>query len=287
MQLTKYLKTAFLNRWNLLAFLGAAGFALLSRQADVALPLVLAVEAAYLGLVGTHPKFQRYVDAQSAKAARDEGLASVQRTLLQITRALPRESLERFEALRTRCEQLREIALAMKHPGEEKAGRPLEDMQLAGLDRLLWIYLRLLYTQFAIKRFLNKTSAEAIRGDIERLQERIAALPPDAESPQSARIRHTLEDNLETSRVRLENWTKARDNHQLVELEIDRLENKIQSLSELAVNRQEPEFISSQVDHVAAGMMDTERTMNELRFVTGLDKLDEEPPQFLTTANRP
>jgi hypothetical protein len=33
--------------------------------------------------------------------------------------------------------------------------------------------------------------------------------------------------------------------------------------------------------------MDTERTMNELRFVTGLDKLDEEPPQFLTTANRP
>ena len=287
MQLTKYLKTAFLNRWNLLAFLGAAGFALLSRQADVALPLVLAVEAAYLGLVGTHPKFQRYVDAQSAKAARDEGLASVQRTLLQITRALPRESLERFEALRTRCEQLREIALAMKHPGEEKAGRPLEDMQLAGLDRLLWIYLRLLYTQFAIKRFLNKTSAEAIRDDIERLQQRIAALPPDAESPQSARIRHTLEDNLETSRVRLENWTKARDNHQLVELEIDRLENKIQSLSELAVNRQEPEFISSQVDHVAAGMMDTERTMNELRFVTGLDKLDEEPPQFLTTANRP
>ncbi len=287
MQLTKYLKTAFLNRWNLLAFLGAAGFALVSGHWDVALPLVLAVEAAYLGLVGTHPKFQRYVDAQSAKAARDEGLASVQRTLLQITRALPRESLERFEALRTRCEQLREIALAMKHPGEEKAGRPLEDMQLAGLDRLLWIYLRLLYTQFAIKRFLNKTSAEAIRGDIERLQERIAALPPDAESPQSARIRHTLEDNLETSRVRLENWTKARDNHQLVELEIDRLENKIQSLSELAVNRQEPEFISSQVDHVAAGMMDTERTMNELRFVTGLDKLDEEPPQFLTTANRP
>ncbi len=72
-----------------------------------------------------------------------------------------------------------------------------------------------------------------------------------------------------------------------MELEIDRLENKIQSLSELAVNRQEPEFISSQVDHVAAGMMDTERTMNELHFVTGLDKLDQEPPQFLTTTTRP
>lgn len=281
MNLTKYLKTAFLNRWNLLAFLGGLGFALLSGRSDVAMPLVLAAEAGYLGLLGTHPKFQRYVDAQQAAIARAEGLASVERTLRQITRVLPRESLDRFEALRTRCDQLREIALAMKHPGAEKDDWPLEDLQLAGLDRLLWIYLRLLYTQFAIKRFLNKTSEQNIKSDIERLEQRIAALPARPGSPQSDRIRRTLEDNLATSRARLENWMKARDNHQLVELEIDRLENKIQSLSELAVNRQEPEFISSQVDHVASSMMETERTMNELRFVTGLDKLDEETPQFL------
>lgn len=279
----KYLKTAFLNKWNLLAFFGGLGFAMLSGRPDVVLPLVLAAEAGFLGLLGTHPKFQRYVDAQRAETARAEGLATVERTLRQITRVLPRESLDRFEALRSRCEQLRQIAVELKHAGAEKADRPLEDLQMAGLDRLLWIYLRLLYTQFAIKRFLNQTSEQAIKDDIERIQERIAGLPADAESPQSARMRRTLEDNLETSRGRLENWAKARDNHQLVELEIDRLENKIQSLSELAVNRQEPEFISSQVDGVASSMMETERTMNELRFVTGLDKLDEDTPQFLTT----
>jgi hypothetical protein len=60
-------------------------------------------------------------------------------------------------------------------------------------------------------------------------------------------------------------------------LEIDRLENKIRSLSELAVNRQEPDYISGQVDQVAASMIETEKTMNDLRFVTGLDTVDEAP----------
>jgi len=74
---------------------------------------------------------------------------------------------------------------------------------------------------------------------------------------------------------------KARENFQLVELEIDRLENKIRSLSEMAVNRQEPEFISAQVDDVASSMLETERTMNELQFATGLDALDDEAPELL------
>jgi hypothetical protein len=45
----------------------------------------------------------------------------------------------------------------------------------------------------------------------------------------------------------------------------------------LAVNRQEPEYISGQVDQVAASMLETENTMNELRFVTGLDSVEEAP----------
>ena len=62
-----------------------------------------------------------------------------------------------------------------------------------------------------------------------------------------------------------------------MKLEIDRLENKIQSLSELAVNRQEPNFISGQVDQVADSMMETEKTMNDLQFATGLDAVDDAP----------
>ena len=88
-------------------------------------------------------------------------------------------------------------------------------------------------------------------------------------------------DNLATSQERLANLEKARENHELVQLEIERLENKIRSLSELAVNRQEPDFISDQVDSVATSMRETEETMHELDFATGFGDLDEEVPQLV------
>jgi hypothetical protein len=64
-------------------------------------------------------------------------------------------------------------------------------------------------------------------------------------------------------------------------VEIEHLENKIRTLSELAINCQEPDFIIGQVDQVVDGMVQTERTMDELRFATGLDAGDEAVPEIL------
>ncbi len=72
-------------------------------------------------------------------------------------------------------------------------------------------------------------------------------------------------------------------NFEFVELEIDRLENKIKSLAEVAVNRQEPDFVSSQVDQVANSMLETEKTMNDLQVFTGLEDLHDEIPVLLDT----
>jgi hypothetical protein len=275
--LGKYLKKAFTNRWNLLWFGGGVAFALLTPIPTAVLAVVAAAEITYLGLLGTHPKFQSYVDAQKAKEARAATTVSTQATLDRITRALPKELLDRFLALRARCLNLQQIAAELKHSGHGGDDAPLENFQVAGLDRLLWIHLRLLFTQYALYRFLNQTSEEQIQADIKRLEAQLANLSPAGANDPNQRVRKALEDNLQTSRDRLANLGRARDNYNLVKLEIDRLENKIQSLSELAVNRQEPDYISGQVDQVASSMLETEKTMNELRFVTGLDTADEAP----------
>jgi hypothetical protein len=180
-------------------------------------------------------------------------------------------------ALRSRCRNLQQIAAELKHTSTDDVHAPLENYQVEGLDRLLWIHLRLLFTHYALQRFLQQTKAEQIQADIKRLESHLAELPASDTEIQKQRVRKALEDNLQTSRDRLTNLQRARDNFDLVKLEIDRLENKIQSLSELAVNRQEPDYISGQVDQVAASMLETENTMNELRFVTGLDSVDEAP----------
>lgn len=281
MHFANYLKTAFLNHWNLLCFLGGCGFALLTGHADATLPLVLAVELGYLGLLASNPKFQKYVDAQQAAIAREANAESTQNTLQRIMRSLPAKMVERFDSLRSRCFELRQLSAELKRPGEQRYDVPLEDAQLVGLDRLLWLFLRLLYTDFALSRFLQKTSADDIQREADRTQKRLAALPPSATDVQSQRIRKTLEDNVATCQERLANLKKAQDNLQLVELQIDQLENRIRSLSEMAVNRQEPEFITTQVDQVTGSIVQTEQTMNELRFATGLETIGDEPPRLL------
>jgi len=277
----KYLQVAFLNRWNLLVFLGSAAAALLSGRGDVLLPLVLAGETAYIGLLASHPKFQSYVDAHEAKMQKAETSVASQQTMQYILSSLPSEALQRFQSLRAQCQELRQIAVDLKRPGMGAVDVPLDQLQLSGLDRLLWIHLRLLYTRYALMKFLQKTSADQIQKNIQALEKQIGELPADDKDPRRGRVRAALQDNLETSRSRVANLTKAQENCQFIGLEIDRLENKIRSLSEMAINRQEPEFISSEVDHVATSMVDTERTMNELQFATGLNSVDNEPPPLL------
>ncbi|MGD0896376.1 MAG: hypothetical protein ABR915_00985 [Thermoguttaceae bacterium] len=281
MHFGKYLAAAFLNHWNLLVFLGGMGFSLLTGRADMLVPLVLAGEIVYVGLLGSHPKFQAYVDAQAAKAQRAQGSQASQQALDHMLHQLPKDLLQRFQTLRAQCVELRRIALELKRPGMTSDDVPLDQLQLTGLDRLLWIHLRLLYTQYTLAQFLQRTPGDPIEKDIQKLQEQIAKLPAQQTDPSGQRIRAALEDNLATSRSRLDNLNKARDTYRLIQAEIDRLENKIRSLSEMAVNRQEPEFITSEVDHVASSMLDTERTMNELQFATGLNSADNEPPELI------
>jgi chemotaxis protein histidine kinase CheA len=282
MTLGKYLKEVFLNRWNLLIFLGGLGFALLSGRPDIVAPVVVAGELLYIGMLGTHPRFQKSVDARNAKATRESAEVTSARSLESIMRALPPRLLQRFEALRSRCLEQRHIAMQIKDPASAGEPPPLDSMQLAGLDRLLWIFLKLLFTEHSLDRFLETAGDAEIKREIERLEIRLKKVGDPAGSPQAERMRKALEDSIETSRARLANFEKARDNSELVKLEIDRLENKIRSLSELAVNRQEPEFISAQVDQVASSMLQTERTMNDLQFATGIDLADEAVPPLLT-----
>ena len=283
MGLGKYLKAAFKNHWNLLGFLGGTVFAFLTGRPDVALPLVAAAELTYLGLLGTHPRFQAYVDAQEAKSKRKSKRETAEEALRRITRALPAESLARYKLVKAQVNDLRDIARDLHASGRTGGGaRPFENLQLKGLDRLLWVFLRLLYSEYALGRFLDHTSERAIRDDIERIEKRLSKYAAEEANPRKVKARKALEDNLQTSQSRLANFLKARENHELVQLEIDRLENKIRTISEMAVNRQEPDFITSQVDSVASSMLETEETMQELDFATGLGSLDETVPELIS-----
>lgn len=280
MKAGKYFRAAFTRPWHLLVLGAAAAVALISgAPADVSVPLIMAGEIAYLGYVGTHPKFRQKVDAESSRQEQEAGSKLADQELWRMMKALPSDAMRRFQTLRQRCLELRNLGEQIRRHQGESSGQ-LDDFQTQGLDRLLWIFLRLLYSRHSLQQFLGKTNGERIQAEIADLESRLAQVDTIKEYARD-RVRETLADNLQTCRDRLENLQKAQDSAQILELELDRLEAKIQALSEMSINRQEPDFISGQIDQVATSMVETEKTMNDLRFATGLPSAPEEVPALL------
>ncbi len=177
---------------------------------------------------------------------------------------------------------MRQIAEQIREPGGGDSVRALDEIQLSDLDRLLWIYLRTLYTQHMLERFFDNTSADQIEGEIKRLEDRIRRLEKGPEAAKQSRILQSLEGNLETCRARLANLDKARENYDLLQAEIGNLETKIQSITEMAVNRSDAEAITGSVEQITQGLVRTEQTINELGFVTGATAFDLTIPNILS-----
>jgi chemotaxis protein histidine kinase CheA len=271
----KYVKSAFTYHWNLLALVGAGGLAVLSGHPDVWLPVVAAAEVGYLTLLGTHPRFQAAVNASEAERIRESLNEDAGRAYRRIVASLPREYVERFEELRDRCEELQDIGRGVR---PETTDDTLENVQLEGLDSLLWLYLKLLHTHHSLARFLRTTSEDRIRAEMERIDERIARLEKADESDVRTSMLNTLHDDRATSQRRLDNLLEARNKGQLVELELARVENKIRALGEIAVNRRHTGELSRQVDEAADGMKNTERLIHDLQSFSGLDREIAPPP---------
>jgi hypothetical protein len=155
-----------------------------------------------------------------------------------------------------------------------QAASTTEDLSTPALDRLLWIFLRLLVSQQWLERFLHSTNGSEIRTRIEEAKTRLTSVTDE-------RIKHSLQDSVAAQELRLENYKKAGDNAEFVRLELDRIEAKIQALVESSVNRQDPDALSSQIEGVAASVQSTEAAIRELQQITGAVDQMKEPPAIL------
>jgi hypothetical protein len=269
----EYLKRAFLLNWNLLAFGGGVAAAVLSPWPDAVIPLVLGLEGAYLASIVSFPRFRKAVDASLHRSGSFEPeKPPAQASPAKIVQSLAPVSRRRFEAIRTRCLEMQRLAHGARgHAGAaEAAGSP-------ALDRLLWVFLRLLVTQGALQQFLDATDENALKKSAASIRARLEAAAGDE------RIQRSLADSLGVAELRLDNYAKAKSNADFVEVELERIEAKIQALTEMAINRQDPDFLSSQVDAAAESMQFTESTISDLQYLTGMSEVLDEPPPILSS----
>ncbi len=276
-----YLKEAFFFRWNLLFFLGGTAAAALTPLAPVLLPLVGAGELAYLAGLISVPRFRAAIDAKmhaqrAGEPAEAPAVPAV--SLMTMLKGLPTDARTRFERLHARCLEMRGIAAGVRGAAGSQAGAA-EEIRTPGLDRLLWLFLRLLMSKTALDRFLKTMDGQEIAGRLEELRKNLAA----AQASGDERVVRSLQDSIAMGELRLDNFGKAQKNADFVAVELDRIEGKIQALAEMAVNRQDPDFLSSQVDSAAESMRQTEKAVSELQHLTGLGEQLEEPPAILDT----
>ena len=274
-----YLKEAFLFRWNLLFLLGGTAAAALLPITGVLLPLVAAGELTYLASLVSVPRFRAAIDAKVHAAAKGGAAAAAIRppaSLASMLAWLTPDARARFERLHARCNEMRRIAAGVGGAaGDQSSGA--EEIRTPGLDRLLWLFLRLLLSKAALDRFLATIDDKEISTRLAELRKSLAA----AQSGGDDRIVRSLQDSIAMGELRLDNSGRARKNAEFVSIELDRIEGKIQALAEMAVNRQDPDFLSSQVDSAAESMRQTEKAVTELQHLTGLADQLEEPPAIL------
>lgn len=286
--LLRYLKEAFLFKWNLLFLGGAAAGAVLSGHPDVALPVVAAAEVVYLAGLTTLPRFQAAIDAKAR--AEERGLTggatnapkadpqAARDRILEVLKSLSEDRRSRFLRLRARCVEMSRIANAVRGETHDASGASKE-LRTPALDRLLWVFLRLLLSEQAIERFLKAADESAIDKSVTELKARRKKRADSVGEANQAddKIIRSLDDSIATAELRKENVEKSRHNMEFVQAELDRLENKIQAVTEMAVSHADPDEMSSRIDAISEGISQTEQTIRELQQITGVGGGDATP----------
>ncbi len=272
--LRSYLKAAFLNRWNLLLFFGGAVAAWLSPAPDAALAILMAGELTYLGGLISVPRFRDAVDAQTHKAATGSSAEQEQAALQALLQSLPRDVNARFERLLGRCRELRLLARAAQ------GGAPTEltgQLRTGGLDQLLFGFLRLLVHHDALARLLSTLDEAFLERTISQISSQVAA----AQTAKDERLVNSLQERLATAQGRLDYARKTRRDADFVKVELDRLEEKIQALSEQAVNQRDPDALSASIDAAAESMQRTQSSLADLQNLSGLAVTIADAPAIL------
>jgi hypothetical protein len=276
-----YLKAAFLYHWNLLFVIGGGTFAALSGRPDALLPIVGGIEIAYLTGLLAMPRFRTAIDARVAAKEREATATarvdpSAQQSLQRMIESLPQASVVRFIALRQRCFEMRDIASGVRGQAAGTSDSS-ESIRTPALDRLLFLFLKLLMSQAGLDRFLRSASEKDLSVRLEETKARLVA----AQTGGDERTINSLKDSVADGELRLDNYRKSMKDSEFVSIELDRIETKIQALIEMGVSRQDAEALSHQVTAAADSMHQTEDAVNQLQHLTGLADSLAEPPAIL------
>lgn len=227
------------------------------------------------------PPYRRRVEEQRAAF---EAAAAAERLTArynQLYEGLDPAAQKRFNELSGRCKIFCDPTRL--HGEETSTAQRVLDAQLGGVNRLLWVYLKLLHTRSTLDRFffLQSSNPEEMAKSEAETRRRIDELPTKDYDDIVDKKRRSLEGVLATVSVRRENLARAKENYACIELELERIAATLTTLSELAVNCHDPALITREVDAFTMSVETTEQTIGDLQAFTGFTAQDVIAPPIL------
>ncbi len=276
------LKRAFTWHWHLLGLGAGATVAVLSGAPLLWLPFIAAAELGYLGFLGLNPRFQKVLKAekQSPPPLPEDPGVRFQRLMA----FLSPDDANRFENLRHRCSEL----VSLRRTIQSKDRTPgVENFRGESLDRMLWLFLKLLHQRSGLERFLGATRRDQIETELAAAEKQLAtsqSRDQTAGLPET-RLTASVRERITTIRERLDNHRKAGESLELVGAEIDKTEQQITHLCEVGMTTSDSAGLSVQIDSISESLQSSERIFTDNSFSQIYD--DEPAPPLLSgSANR-
>ena len=191
--------------------LATLGFGILGFGHPAFWLLGVGLEAAYLGLVAGHPRLQRLVDAERPRA----GSETVEQGWRELTDKLPQEARRRLALVELKRDRILQLAR------EAQAGDFEAESRRDALDRLTWIYLKLLVARHHLEASREETREEDLKRQIAGLEGETAAgdAPPALRESQQARLK--------LLRQRLDNLALGEQKLKQVDSDLARIEAQV------------------------------------------------------------
>jgi len=248
-------------------WIGLSVFALLGLLNSGFLLVGAGLELAYLYLLTSNPRFQRLVGAERLQRVQQQWKSRLNAILSRLGKA----DRERYLALEERCRSILEL-----QGSEDAAGLRAQG---EGLGRLLWIYVKLLFTRQSIAEVRRESAVS--EGRSSDLNKRIAQIQAQLSSDKiTDDLRKSLTGQVEILQQRRQKQQEGDEKLAFLESELTRVQEQVELIREQAVLATDSETISQRIDQIAATLGGTTRWIREQQQIYGQmeDILAEPPP---------
>jgi hypothetical protein len=188
--------------------LAAVGFAILGLGHPAFWLLGAGLEAAYLTAVASHPRFQRLVDAQN----RSQTAAQADEGRQELIRKLDPQARKRLALIEAKRERILHLA------GDARAGEFELESQRDALDRMEWIYLKLLVARHHLEASRVHASEADLKRKIAELEKTLTAVGD------TSALRESQAATLKILEQRLSNLERFEQTLKQVDADLARIE---------------------------------------------------------------